>query len=760
MTSIGNYAFHRCSKLASVEIPAGVTSIGRSAFSICSGLTSVTIPNTVRLIDESAFSNCSSLTSLEISGSVQNIAMEAFRYCSGLTSVVVREGVESIMDWAFQYCSKLSSVTLPGSLAYLGIGALPSDNLQEVYFGGTLEAWKALQVSYDRAKITVHCADGDLLPVPAEQCGDDLTWSFDEVSGTLTITGSGDMWDWRSSADVPWCSLRSSIKSVELPSGLTSIGIFAFYYCSGLTSVTIPAGVTSVGNGAFLSCSGLTNVTIPAGVTSIGNSPFARCSGLTSIAIPASATVIGTYVLSGCQNLKDVYYAGTCEAWCGLNLAYDRGSVTVHCADGTIETYIAGDRQCGDNLFWSLENGILTITGTGDMWNFDNYYDSSASTQLSTAPWYAQRDMITEIRLTEGVTSIGNYAFSTFVYPRNGPWTSCNNLVSVELPETLQRIGDSGFGGCLGLKEIRLPDSLREIGDSALACCGFTELAPPEGLETIGSYAFYNAKIRSLTIPASVTEIGYKAFQYSSLSEIRFLGDAPAIGGAAFYGLTATAYYPQNNPTWTESVKRSYGGDITWEPYLSTNGLLSLGDATACAGRSFTVDLTLDENPGIMGLSFHLDYDSSVMEFVGAEDGALTGWTVNAKKNILVWDDDREHTETGCLLKLKFRLKEDAVPGETRIGITDLDVGNYNEDNLYFQVRSGRVTVLVHRPGDANGDGKVNVNDLIRLRKYLVGAEKEIIAGNADVNADEVVDLLDLVRLRKYIAQVDGVILE
>lgn len=735
LTGIGSRAFYYCSGLTSVTIPAGVTSIGSNAFSYCSGLTGVGIPNTVRLIGEYAFSNC-----------------------SALTSVVIREGTESIMDQAFASCSTLSRVMLPGSLTYLGDRVFYcSSELQEVYFGGTVAAWKALQVSYDRTKVTVHCADGDILPAAAEQCGDDLTWSFDEATGTLTITGSGDMWDWRSSADIPWDSLMSSIKSVELPSGLTSIGRVAFSGCSGLTSIEIPVGVTRISSYAFAYSGGLSDVTIPAGVTSIGSYAFQGCSGLTSVTIPASATDIDASVLRGCQNLKDVYYAGTCEAWRRLDLVYDGSSVTVHCADGTIEAHSAGDRQCGDNLFWSLENGILTISGTGDMWNYDTYQDST-NRILSTAPWYAQRDMISQIRLTEGVTSIGNYAFSTYAF--RTLWTSCENLVSVELPDTLQRIGISGLAGSSAMNEIKLPDSLRKIGDGALAHCGFTELALPEGLETIGSNAFFGAMIRSLTVPASVTQIGYDTFQSSSLSEIRFLGDAPAIDGTAFHGKTVTAYYPQNNPTWTDAVKRSYGGAITWEPYLPTESTLSLGDATACVGRSFTVDLTLEENPGVMGLSFQLDYDSSVMEFVGTEDGVLTGWTVNVKKNILVWDDDREHTDTGCLLKLKFRLKEDAVPGETRIGLTDLDVGNYNEDSLYFQVRSGLVTVLVHRPGDANGDGKVNVNDLIRLRKYLVGAEKEIIAGNADVNADKVVDILDLVRLRKYIAQVDGVILE
>ena len=76
---------------------------------------------------------------------------------------------------------------------------------------------------------------------------------------------------------------------------VTSIGDFAFLYCSGLTSVTIPNSVTSIGQSAFSGCSGLTSVTIPNSVTSIGRSAFGECSGLTSVTIPNSVTSIGEY---------------------------------------------------------------------------------------------------------------------------------------------------------------------------------------------------------------------------------------------------------------------------------------------------------------------------------------------------------------------------------------------------------------------------------------------------------------------------------
>jgi len=90
-------------------------------------------------------------------------------------------------------------------------------------------------------------------------CGDDLTWVLDS-DGILTISGSGAMADYASCSNSPFYQRRSSIKTVVLESGVTSIGSNAFYNCSGLESVTIPDGVTSIGSNAFYGCKGLTDV--------------------------------------------------------------------------------------------------------------------------------------------------------------------------------------------------------------------------------------------------------------------------------------------------------------------------------------------------------------------------------------------------------------------------------------------------------------------------------------------------------------------
>lgn len=107
-------------------------------------------------------------------------------------------------------------------------------------------------------------------------CGDsgsNVTWLLDD-NGTLTISGSGKIEDYRSDIDQPWYSNRSDITSVVIEPGVTSIGSLAFYECSNLTSITIPSGLTSIGEQAFGNCTGLTSITIPSSVTSIGVNVF------------------------------------------------------------------------------------------------------------------------------------------------------------------------------------------------------------------------------------------------------------------------------------------------------------------------------------------------------------------------------------------------------------------------------------------------------------------------------------------------------
>ena len=191
-------------------------------------------------------------------------------------------------------------------------------------------------------------------------CGESVNWSLDTQTGLLEITGSGEMEDYDYDG-APWYN-RTNIKECVIENSVTSIGSYAFLYCTGLTSITIPESVTSIGNFAFEGCTGLTSITIPESVTSIGDFAFDVCTGLTSITIPESVTSIGDYAFAGCTNIKTIYCRSQEPPVCGNSALYgiDTWDCTLFVPEGAEALYKAAD-QWKDFFFIEEITGIDTL---------------------------------------------------------------------------------------------------------------------------------------------------------------------------------------------------------------------------------------------------------------------------------------------------------------------------------------------------------------------------------------------------------------
>ena len=143
---------------------------------------------------------------------------------------------------------------------------------------------------------------------------------------------------------------------------------------------------------------------------------------------------------------------------------------------------------CGENVTWTLKDGVLTISGTGAMEDYN--WDS--------IPWRNYFDTIERIEVEDGVTNVGNYAFS-----------DCTSLESIILPDGLRSIGKRAFAWCWNLAVVTLPDGLESIDEAAFFDCNsLRDITIPEGVTDISYKAFYYCNsLSSVSIPKSVTSI-------------------------------------------------------------------------------------------------------------------------------------------------------------------------------------------------------------------------------------------------------------
>ncbi|MCD7833976.1 MAG: leucine-rich repeat protein [Lachnospiraceae bacterium] len=155
-------------------------------------------------------------------------------------------------------------------------------------------------------------------------CGDNLTWSIDD--GVLTISGTGDMYDWSTTPEVPWAEYAEEITSIVIEDGVTSIGDNAFNGYTSITSVTIADTVTSIGDSSFMGCTGLTSIEIPDSVITIGEYAFAL-TGLETVTIGTGLETVGNDAFYNCENITDVYYNGSEEEWSEIEIGSDNDTL-------------------------------------------------------------------------------------------------------------------------------------------------------------------------------------------------------------------------------------------------------------------------------------------------------------------------------------------------------------------------------------------------------------------------------------------------
>lgn len=288
------------------------------------------------------------------------------------------------------------------------------------------------------------------------KCGKNLKWYYDSRTKTLSISGSGAMDDYSSEYDSKKGEFIYKIPWKK--------------FRKDITTVILPEGLTYIGKEAFEDCEKVSYCKIPSTVVTIGNGAFAHTC-ITRVVIPDGVEKIGRSAFSRCYSLTSIYIPASVTEIGGW-IAFAASKLTSFQVDPNNPNYCS-------------VNGVL--------------FNKAKTTLIQYPAGLPYPNYV----VPEGVQCIEEIAFYR-----------CENLVSVQLPNSLTTIKHSAFEYCEKLESVVIPPSVQYLEHETFGSCyKLSSVTFSEGLTSIGSKAFeYCKSLYTVEIPRSVTKIADDAF--------------------------------------------------------------------------------------------------------------------------------------------------------------------------------------------------------------------------------------------------------
>ena len=286
--------------------------------------------------------------------------------------------------------------------------------------------------------------------VMSGEYGENLMWDFSEETGTLTISGNGDMYEC-STSERPWEFLYDRIKAVVVSDGVTSISDGAFIDFPELTDITIGKNVKTIGRYAFAYCTSLTEITIPDSVTSIAAEAFGYCDIFKKINIGSGleSLDVGPFIYS--FKLENITVSPQ-----NPYLSIDEHGVLFDKDKTVLLIYPSGK----PDTEYTIPDGVKTV-------NFGAFHFSQS---------------LKSIKAPDSIETIGSNAFyactslENFSIPRNTVQINDyafmgTKITNITLPESLESMGYSVFDSCADVKTVYIPASLKFIDNYNFRGC-------------------------------------------------------------------------------------------------------------------------------------------------------------------------------------------------------------------------------------------------------------------------------------------------
>jgi len=373
---------------------------------------------------------------VEVGSGILGVGANAFYYHAKLREVSLPGSITNIGDYAFEGCTALTNIALPGTLSGLGVAAFSSSGLTSITLPGSVSTVSNYAFAACASLAQINLSDG------------------------VAVIGSNAFYE---------CT---ALDTVDLPGSITEVRMEAFQNCSGLKFVrllcdTVPVLEANAFSGVHYDFCVLVPADLEEAYSATAWAPLLcseACPRVTFNSMGGSPVPSMLLKSDGLvpRPTPDPTHAGHTFAgwykdeWFITQWDFDLDTVIVHDtlyarwsgSDCTPNSFTATGNL--SNMSWSLCNGTLTVSGSGDMLSF----------AVGTQPWYGYLAEITRVVIGEGITSIGRNAFNGGV-----------GIEEVSLPSTLATIGISAFQGCTALTWITLPELLNSIGNDAFNGC-------------------------------------------------------------------------------------------------------------------------------------------------------------------------------------------------------------------------------------------------------------------------------------------------
>ncbi len=544
-----------------LEIPSEldgytVTHIGDNAF-FYGYYTKVIIPNSVISIGAQAFLACSYLNSVIIGDSVTSIGNGAFEDCDFLTKINIPQSVENIADDAFQYSSKLIAITVDENNLYYS-----SDE------NGIL---------FDKNKETIV-----LYPIGKTET------IYTIPNGIKTIGAN---------------AFRSSnLTEINMPDGVTSIGIGAFSFCRNLTQITIPESVSHISIDAFGECSNLKNIYYKGTEEQWSNIDIDN-DYLNSNSYTLNEALIHFNYVEGTEHITE--YSKTIAPTC-VSKGYDEYTCT-GCVDAVKTNW--RDIRANEHTYTN-NDGYCSLCGKCPF----EYSVNHDGTTITITDYTASDENVKIPSKIDGytVTNIGTEAFF-----------SCYDLTNVTIPDTVTTIHSDAFRSCDNLENVVIGNRVTSVNESAFEdCYNLKQVTIPESLSYISYYAFYGC--------SSLENVYYKG------TEEQWVNISVSSGNTYFKSSIVHFNYEEGTEHITEYLE-------TVAPTCSKKGY-DLYSCTGCTDGAktnwkntidhiFSEDYCTECGTFVFECSYYMDYTAEIIKYLGSEvnveiPSTIDGYTI------------------------------------------------------------------------------------------------------------------------------------